>query len=430
MRPIAILGRPLVLACLSLLLLLAPKSGRACDFYNLANGNLTIPQVIVGSTVFLNVVVTLASVQSVGGVGGNPAASSFDLYDFQTGLLTLSCVAVGPNTYSNVVVGIQSVISVGGATALPTNPTIFPHLPLPEARVGEFFSTPLVDQVVPESTYTFGIDTLANGSLPTGMTIHFDSTLSGTPFATGATDVNGWQVRHTYTFGVCATDTLSRVTSFPCNQASVVVNPTRITTSVIGNGSVSASPAGNSCGANCYEGFASGGNVTFTATPAAGSTFVGWSGCTTSTGPSCSVSANGTKAVVATFTQAATAPLSGTWTGSWNWSGPASNGCHAADGGTMTLVLTQNGSGFSGSVNASGVQTLNNVNGSCSVVDTGSESGSFSGSISGTSVTYGFSFGSNSLDFSGTATLSGNTLTSNSLVRVLGGSGSFSLTKH
>jgi len=257
------------------------------------------------------------------------------------------------------------------------------------------------------------------------MTIHFDGTLSGTPFATGAADINGFQVSHLFTFGVCATDTFSRNSTSPCPQVSVLVNPTRITTAVVGSGSVSASPAGNSCGANCYEGFASGANVTLTPTPASGWTFTGWSGACTGAG-ACVVSANGIKNVVATFTQAVTGSLKGTWVGPWSWTGTATNGCTAHDGGTMTLVFTQSGSAFTGSVNVTGVQTLD-ASAGCSVFSTDPVAGSLSGSISGSVVTYSLEF-EPGFNFSGTATLNGNTLISNSLVRQSsGGSGSFSL---
>jgi hypothetical protein len=337
MRAIAILGRPVFAAWLALLLLVAPAIGRACDVYNLATGTLTIPQVIVGNTVYLNVAVGLGipDVRSVGAAVANLAAIAYDVYDGQTGLLTIPCVTVGATTFSNVVTGIQRVISVGGATVLPPAPILVPNFPIPDATVGVNYSQSLVADVVPHSLYTIGIDSLANGSLPTGMTIHFDGTLSGTPFATGATDINGWQVPHPFTFGVCATDTLSRASTSPCPQVSVLVNPTRITTSVVGNGSVSPSSAGRSCGASCYEGFASGANVTMTPTPASGWTFTGWSGaCTGALG--CVVPANGVKNVVATFTQSAATSLKGTWVGPWSWTGTATNGCTAHDGGTMT----------------------------------------------------------------------------------------------
>jgi hypothetical protein len=433
MRAFANLGRLAFIAGLWLALLLAPGVVRACDVYNLASQSLTIPQVIVGNTVYLDVVVALgiADVRSVGAAVANPGAIAYDVYDVQTGLLTIPCVTVGAATFSNVVTGIQGVISVGGATAAPTTPVLVPHFPLADAVVGANYNQLLVDDVVPHSNYTIGIDSLANGSLPSGMTIHFDGTLSGTPFATGATDVNGWQVPHRYNFGVCATDTLSRVTTSPCPQASVLVNPTRILASVVGNGSVAASPAGNACGANCYEGFPLGTNVTLTATAGVGSAVTGWSGCTSAAGSVCSVSASGTKTVVVTFAPAA-ASLTGTWVGPWSWVGPASNGCTAHDSGTMTLQLTQNGSSVTGSIEATGFQTLNATTG-CSVVSTDPDSGTFSATVAGngSSVTYAFSFPDvASLSFSGAAVIAnGNTFTSTSLTRATGGSGSFSHTR-
>jgi hypothetical protein len=69
----------------------------------------------------------------------------------------------------------------------------------------------------------------------------------------------------------------------------------------IGSGSVSSSPAGITCGATCDALFDEGTQVTLTATPAANSTFTGWSGggCT-GTG-TCRVTLNADTTVTATF---------------------------------------------------------------------------------------------------------------------------------
>jgi hypothetical protein len=71
----------------------------------------------------------------------------------------------------------------------------------------------------------------------------------------------------------------------------------------IGSGSVSSSPAGITCGATCDALFDEGTQVTLTATPAANSTFTGWSGggCT-GTG-TCRVTLNADTTVTATFAQ-------------------------------------------------------------------------------------------------------------------------------
>jgi len=67
-----------------------------------------------------------------------------------------------------------------------------------------------------------------------------------------------------------------------------------------GSGTVTSSPAGISCGADCNEVYDSGTVVTLTATPSAGSGFSGWSGACTGTG-SCVVMMDAAKAVTAAF---------------------------------------------------------------------------------------------------------------------------------
>ena len=67
-----------------------------------------------------------------------------------------------------------------------------------------------------------------------------------------------------------------------------------------GEGAVSSVPAGISCGATCAAPFPPGTSVTLLATPAAGSSFTGWDGACSGTGP-CIVSLASAKSVVATF---------------------------------------------------------------------------------------------------------------------------------
>jgi subtilisin family serine protease len=68
-----------------------------------------------------------------------------------------------------------------------------------------------------------------------------------------------------------------------------------------GFGSVSSSPAGINCGSTCAAVFAPGAQVTLTATPAAGSTFVGWSGAGCSGNGTCVVSTTSVALVSPTF---------------------------------------------------------------------------------------------------------------------------------
>ena len=68
-----------------------------------------------------------------------------------------------------------------------------------------------------------------------------------------------------------------------------------------GDGTVTSSPAGISCGATCQASFNSGTPVTLTASPAAGASFRQWSGACSGTSPTCTVTINVNTSVTATF---------------------------------------------------------------------------------------------------------------------------------
>jgi protocatechuate 3,4-dioxygenase beta subunit len=67
-----------------------------------------------------------------------------------------------------------------------------------------------------------------------------------------------------------------------------------------GSGAVTSSPAGIDCGATCSDGFESRKTVTLDAEPTPGSTFAGWTGACSGTGP-CQVRLTGAASVGATF---------------------------------------------------------------------------------------------------------------------------------
>jgi hypothetical protein len=91
----------------------------------------------------------------------------------------------------------------------------------------------------------------------------------------------------------------------PTRTISVVAatNPTlTVTKQGTGTGTVTSSPAGITCGADCSEAYASGTVVTLTPTAAAGSTFGGWSGAADCSDGVVTVTQNTT--CTATFTAA------------------------------------------------------------------------------------------------------------------------------
>jgi hypothetical protein len=92
-------------------------------------------------------------------------------------------------------------------------------------------------------------------------------------------------------------------TSFAVDALGLVGVPTHtltVTKSGSGSGTVTSSPTGIDCGATCSAPFSQGTMVTLTATPAADSTFTGWSGDCTGPGP-CTVTMDQDRAVTATF---------------------------------------------------------------------------------------------------------------------------------
>jgi hypothetical protein len=92
-------------------------------------------------------------------------------------------------------------------------------------------------------------------------------------------------------------------------SATFDVGPRTLTVTKAGSGSgtVTSSPAGIDCGSTCSADFTSGQVVTLTATADAGSTFTGWGGDCTGSGP-CVVTMDQDRAVTATFDIAPATP--------------------------------------------------------------------------------------------------------------------------
>ena len=129
-------------------------------------------------------------------------------------------------------------------------------------------------------------------------TVDHGTTMTLTATPSGGSTFLGWSGACSGT-GACvitATAAASVTATFAQNQSLVV------TKAGAGTGTVTSSPAGINCGADCSEAYAPGTTVTLTATPTGASTFQGWSGggCT-GTAPTCTVTVTGAVMVTATF---------------------------------------------------------------------------------------------------------------------------------
>jgi len=108
----------------------------------------------------------------------------------------------------------------------------------------------------------------------------------------------------TSTSGDTCTITVSAATTVTATfTATTSSNYTlTVTKSGTGSGTVTSSDSSISCGTTCSASYAPATVVTLTATPASGSTFTSWTGCTTSTGTTCAVTMAAAESVTATFT--------------------------------------------------------------------------------------------------------------------------------
>ncbi len=115
---------------------------------------------------------------------------------------------------------------------------------------------------------------------------------SGSTFAGWTGDCNG-----TGACSVVMNGAKSVVATFtaPTTLYSVFVTMTGT-----GSGTVSSTPSGINCGTTCTASFNANANVTLTANPAADSTFTGWNGDCTGTGP-CTITVNAVRNVIANF---------------------------------------------------------------------------------------------------------------------------------
>lgn len=115
----------------------------------------------------------------------------------------------------------------------------------------------------------------------------FGSTVTLTATASAGASFDGWSGGSCSGLGAC-TFTVTGPTTVTATFTTSA-HPLTVLRAGTGTGTVTSSPAGISCGTDCSETFVYGTRVILTATPAVGSTFVGWSGGGCLGAGSCSV---------------------------------------------------------------------------------------------------------------------------------------------
>jgi hypothetical protein len=98
-------------------------NANATDTYNHLNNQLSIPAVILGDTVYRDVVITVGEVLTVGGSSNDskyPAkpSTTFDTYDPVTNRLTIPNVNAFGIVYHDVIITVDRVVSVGSTEEL------------------------------------------------------------------------------------------------------------------------------------------------------------------------------------------------------------------------------------------------------------------------------------------------------------------------
>ena len=143
------------------------------------------------------------------------------------------------------------------------------------------FGGPFAVPLVPDVTFTTNSATGTGTVAP--QTERIDFTGSGTAAGTACVE------------GMCGSFSCTGTSQGTFRRPLLTVQKTGAC-----GGTVTSAPTGVSCGADCAEGFAKGGQVTFSATSDAGAVFGGWSGPCTGIG-SCTVTANTSTTVGARF---------------------------------------------------------------------------------------------------------------------------------
>ncbi|HYD42317.1 MAG TPA: glycoside hydrolase family 6 protein [Anaeromyxobacter sp.] len=119
--------------------------------------------------------------------------------------------------------------------------------------------------------------------------------------ASGST-FGGWSGACTGTGTTCTvTMSQARTVTATFNGGGTATYALTVTKGGTGSGTVTSNTGGINCGSVCSASYTSGTTVTLTASAASGSMFGGWSGCSSSSGSTCTVAMTQARTVTATF---------------------------------------------------------------------------------------------------------------------------------
>lgn len=149
---------------------------------------------------------------------------------------------------------------------------------------------PPADGSATPDAFRFQCGTVSKGGIPyvTGQTT-FETLINNIVTGPGSYDCNVRAVNEAGESG-------------PSNTVSILIQQMyQLLVQKIGQGTVTSSPSGITCGATCNASFAENSQVVLTAAPAAGWKFKGWTGDCTGTATTCTVTVNAAKSVTARF---------------------------------------------------------------------------------------------------------------------------------
>ena len=227
-------------------------------------------------------------------VGGAPQAATLVGVVTQT---TVSGLANG-TTYTFRAAAVNALgTGAQSAASNPVTPRTVPEAPINVSATGG----------TRQATVTWSPPASDGGDAISG----YDVTSYVTGIAQGTTTVGavtqatvgGLTNGTTYTFRVAAKNGVGTgAQSADSNAVTPAAQRFTLTVSKTeaGAGIVTSSSGGITCGTSCAADFDAGTSLTLTAIAASGSTFAGWSGACTGTGP-CAVTMDATKAVTAAF---------------------------------------------------------------------------------------------------------------------------------